>query len=293
MKTKSLPYIVTLGVLYGTTMVASRFSVALIKPATYISLRMMIASLGFLVIYGLRLGGRRFPHSKKLWKQAALLGIFGTITPMLLIVSSLQYQSSGVTSVLVTSSPAITILMAHLFLHDEKITWIKGIGITLALGGGLFLAIRGESGLPDLSAAKPIGYIMVLVGMLSGSAMTIYARKYMGEQNVFDVAGARIFVSAMVMIPWSIYFLREDIRHLNVMGWEAVFYAAVSGTFIAILLDFYNVKHFGATASAMVSYVVPIVASFIGVILLHETVTLGMLAGMVLILIGLVLINVF
>ncbi len=287
----SLPYIILLGGLYGTTMVASRFIVGLVRPVTYIGLRMLLASLGFLLIYSLRLTGKGFPHDRHLWKQASLLAVFGTILPMLMIITSLQYQSSGITSVLVTTGPAVTLLMAHWSLRDERLNPAKSVGIVLALSGALLLALRGESGLPDLTAASPLGYGLVMIGIVSGSVMTIYARKRMGNCDVFDVAGIRVIVSALIMVPWMLVYIRDDFSAMTGTGWLVLLYTALAGTFFSIMLDFYNIKHFGATASALVSYVVPIVAGIAGVLLLKETVTSGMLVGMALILLGVGLIN--
>ena len=272
-------------------MVASRFSVGLIRPVTYIGLRMLFASLGFFIVYAFRLRGKGFPRGKRLWFQASLLALFGTLIPMLLIISSLRFQSSGITSILITASPAITLLMAHWFLRNERLTKNRGFGIVLALGGALLLALRGESGLPDLSSANPLGYGMVLVAMISSSVMIIYVRRYMSGSDVFDVSGARIFVSALIMVPWMFFFVTDDLLALNWIGWAAVLYAAVVGTFFGILLDFYNIKHFGATASALVSYILPIITGIFGVLLLGETITSGMIVGMFLILSGVWLIN--
>jgi drug/metabolite transporter (DMT)-like permease len=67
--------------------------------------------------------------------------------------------------------------------------------------------------------------------------------------------------------------------------------AGLAGTFSGMLLSFYNIKRFGATAGAMSEYVIPIVAASGGVLILGEHVTLGMLTGMVLIAGGITLIN--
>lgn len=99
-----------------------------------------------------------------------MLGVLGTAVPMTFIVSSLQYQSSGITSLLITTNPAITVVMAHFFLSDEKLDRQKIIGVLLALGGAVMLAALGESGLPDVTQANPIGYALVLTAMLSLAA---------------------------------------------------------------------------------------------------------------------------
>lgn len=287
---QALPYIVLLGFFFGSTLVVSRFSVEQFAPTTYIGLRLMLASFCHLAIYLLS-RKRRLPTSGRLWRHGALLGTFGTAVPMTAIVSSLQFQSSGITAVLITVSPAITVLMAHFFLTDESLTRLKGLGVALALGGAVLLAARGESGLPDVSRAEPIGYGLVLLAMLLGSGATIYARRFLRNLDTLDVASVRMFVAAVVVMPLSILLVGLDLSRVTDQGYAALLYAALIGTFAGLLLAFYNIQRFGATAAAMTAYVVPVVATIGGALLLDETITAGMLFGMTLIVLGIALIN--
>jgi drug/metabolite transporter (DMT)-like permease len=219
------------------------------------------------------------------------LGIFATAIPMTAIVSSLQFQSSGVTSVLITTGPALTVLMAHFLLPDESMTRRKGLGVLLALTGAVLLAVRGESGLPDVERANPLGYVLVLGAMVSASASTIYARKYMRDMDAFDVASVRMWVAALAVMPLSLVLVGFDLSQVTRSGYGALLYAAFVGTFAGMMLAFYNIQRFGATASAVTAYIIPIVATFGGVLLLDETITRGMILGMGLIVGGVAIIN--
>ncbi len=210
---------------------------------------------------------------------------------MTAIVSSLQFQSSGVTAMLITTSPAITVVMAHFFLPDEPLTRQKSLGVLLALGGALLLAILGESGLPDVSQASPVGYVLVMIAMLSASSATIFARRYMGNLDAFDVASVRMWVAALVVMPLSLALVGLDLSRVTAQGYGALIYAALVGTFAGMLLAFYNIQRFGATASALTAYVIPVVTSVAGVIVLGETISATMMLGMALIIGGIVLIN--
>ena len=95
----------------------------------------------------------------------------------------------------------------------------------------------------------------------------------------------------MKLIPLSLLFAGLDLSHVNVQGYIALLYAALIGTFAGMLLAFYNVKRFGATASAMTSNLIPIVAILGGAFLLGESITSGMLGGMILILSGMIILN--
>jgi len=271
-------------------MVASRFSVGQFHPTTYIGLRMALASLGYVAVYVLA-SNRVWPTNPTLWRRAALLGVVGTAIPMTAIVSSLLYQSSGITAVLTTTGPAITVLMAHFALPDEPLSWRKASGVALALGGAFLLAIKGESGLPDVSQSSPIGYVLVFVAMIAGSSMTIYARKFMQNFDSFQVSSVRMFAATLTVLPLSMLLVGVNLNNVNGQGYFALGYAALVGTLGGFFLQFYNIKRFGATTADMVMYVVPIIAGLGGILVLGETVTIGMLTGTSLIMVGIWLIN--
>ena len=279
---KALPYVILLGLFFGSSLVVSRFSVGQFDPTTYIGVRMIIASLMSLLVYSIATG-RRVPRDKELWKRAGLLGIFGTAVPMTCVVTSLQYQSSGVASLLLSTGPAMTIVMAHFILPDELLNRRKVIGVSLALGGALMLALSGEDGLPNVSRADPTGYLLVTVGMIFSSIMVIYARKYLSGYDAFDVGSVRLFATAIVMMPFSLLTVGFDVSAVDAVGIAGLIYAAVIGTFVGFMLSFYNIKRFGATPTVMTTYVIPIVAGVGGVLLLGEEITGAMVIGMLVI----------
>jgi drug/metabolite transporter (DMT)-like permease len=290
LKSQSTPYVLLLGTLFGTTLVVSRFSVGQFMPTTYIGLRLVLSAAGFGIVYLLRIGKRTWPRGGQLWKHATILGVLGTAIPMTGIVASLQYLSSGLASILITINPAITVILAHLLLADERLTRRKIMGALLALSGAVMLAVLGETGLADTHGSL-IGYVLVLGAMIAASAMTVYTRKYVQEFDTIDVSSIRMFVAALVVMPLSYIFVGFDLSQVNAQGLLALIYAAIFGTFLGMLLSLYNIQRFGATAAVMTSYVIPVVASLSGVLFLGEEITVGMLSGMILISAGVWLLN--
>ena len=153
MKTKATPYIVLLGILFGTSLVVSRLGIEQVAPITFLGLRFILASLGFSLIFTFRLGNRRWPSGKDLWGHSFLLGLFGTAIPMMGIISSLQYLSSGLVSILITVSPAFTVLLAHFFLEDENLNYRKSSGVLLALSGR---TAQGRSTVPTAPSIREL-----------------------------------------------------------------------------------------------------------------------------------------
>ena len=291
MTLQAVPYILLVGFLFGSTLIASRFSVGQFHPFTYLALRAALASLGYGVVYVVNRRRRAWPTDPRLWRRATLLGILGTALPMACFLYALQYLSSGMAAILLTTGPAMTILMAHFFLDDETLTPRKGLGIGLALSGALLMAVRGESGLADVGQNSLVGYGLMLVALVFGSGMTVYARKCMKQFDAFDVASIRMLVTAVVMMLFVVPFVGLDLRSVNTQGYLAFVYAALVGNLAGMYLTFYNLKRFGVTTASMTDYVIPVVAGFGGVLILNEQITIGMLIGTGLIVLGIALIN--
>jgi drug/metabolite transporter (DMT)-like permease len=233
---------------------------------------------------------RKWPQDRNLWRHAALLGVFGTAVPMTSIVSSLQFQSAGLTAILLTIGPAITVVMAHFWLQDEKLNPRKVIGVVLAFGGAVLLAVLRENGLSEVEAS-PIGYGLVILAMFFGSGAAVYIRRNLRSFDAFDLASVRMLFAALAVLLISVFLVGIDLRAVNGQGYLALGYASLSGTFLGLLLALYIAQKFGATAVSITSYVIPVVAAVGGLLVLDEEITAGMLAGMGLILAGIAVIN--
>ncbi|MFN2195620.1 MAG: DMT family transporter [Anaerolineales bacterium] len=288
---EALPYLLIQGILFGTTLVASRYSVGQFSPTTYIWLRLALASLAYLSFYLVARKRHPWPRDMNVWKHATVMGIVGTAVPMTFIVMSLQFQSSGLTSILITANPALTVLLAHYFLPDERLNTFKSVGIALAFSGALLLALRGETGLAEGVPAQPLGYLLVLLAMLAVSSSTVYARRTLVEANSFDVASIQMFTAALTVMPLSVLFVGFDLTSVNYQGYFALGYAALTGTFLGTWLAFIIIQRFGATAASLVAYIIPIAAGLTGWLLLDEQITVTMLFGVLLVLGGVALLN--
>ena len=104
----------------------------------------------------------------------------------------------------------------------------------------------------------------------------------------FTKGGTEYLIAA---IPLSLLAVGFDLDAVTSLGYGALVYAALVGTFGGTMLAFYNIKRFGATASSMTAYVVPVVANIGGILFLDEIFTRGMLAGTGLIVLGIYIIN--
>jgi drug/metabolite transporter (DMT)-like permease len=287
---KILPFVLLQGLIFGSSMVVSRFSLGQFDPRAYVSLRLLIAGLAHASVYGL-IRSRPFPRDRSLWMRAGTLGVMGPAIPMVCVVSSLQYMASSVASLLITLNPVLVVLMSHFFLADERLSWRRLLGVLVAFGGAAILLIQGETGLGHFVQADWRGYAWLLGGMISSAAGSVYAHRYLRKADAFDVASIRMFAAGLVLVPLTSLTVGYDLSRLQTSGLAALIYAGIVGAFLALVLAFYILKRFGAPGLSLSSYVVPVVTAVLGVIFLHEKVTPTMIASTGVIFLGIALLN--
>ncbi len=269
---------------FGTGLTISRMGLTQFDVFGYTALRFVVALLAFVVFNAAR-RGVSWPRSRQFWGLSAVFGITGTAIPMLAIISSLQFMSSGMAAIVAAVGPTFAVIFAHLFLRDERITSRKLLGIGIAFAGAAFLVTQRETGLGD-AAVNFVGYGMLLGGLVISYGSIIMARKYLRSYDIYQVVSVQILTATAIVLPlaWS----EIDFSGVEEPGTAifSVVYGGVIGTFAAFLTRFQLIKQYGATDAAMIDYVVPVMATAAGILLLDEKFTATMAIGMAIILLG-------
>lgn len=286
---QALPYVLLLGFILGSTLVVSRFSLGQYHPFVYISLRLLVANFVLWSNYFI-LRRRALPRDWRLWGHGTVLGLFSAL-PIIGFVTSLQYQSSGVTSILNATMPVMLMLAAHYFLVDEPLRWHKMAGALVAFAGVIFLLLRGETGLADAAQADWRGYALLGMALVCNVIAAIYTRLYLRTANVIDLSSIRLVVALTIVVVITLVTVGFDFSHVELTGVLAVLYAGGVGTIGGVVIYFGVIQRFGATTAAITEYIVPLVTTTLGILLLGEVVTLTMVIGMILIFIGIGLAN--
>ena len=287
---KALPYILMLGTLFGTNLTISRFSIGQFSPVSLAAFRLTLAGLMFLLVF-LISPKHDFPRNKGFWLRAGLWGIIGSAIPMSCFIGALSYQSSGVTSLLLTLTPLMSMVMTFLLLGDEKITRIKIIGVLIAILGSGMILLKGETGIANLIRPDWRGYALSFVGSLSAAGSCIFARRYLIQDDIVQATGIRMIISAaflLLFISLTEGFHLETVRFSGVI---ALLYLSILGTFVPFLLELFIIQRFGATAATQNNYVSPVIATALGALFLNEQITITIIFGMVAIFTGLRMMN--
>ena len=225
-----------------------------------------------------------WPIFRQTWPKYVLLALTGTGTPLLLFVAY-KYLSTGMTTTIHFLYPAIVALICAVFFR-EKLSKGKGIALLLCFLGILLMMDTSEQ-------------MLSVTGILIAIASSITWALYIILLDRFDLKGASseqiMFftgISSIVLVSLFGMALGDFAVSVTPIGWLAI---AASNIFISVfgsLFFIIGVKHTDAQVSAIASTLEPIASIVIGVLFLHETVSLRIGIGCVLILSAVILLAV-
>ena len=113
----------------------------------------------------------------------------------------------------------------------------------------------------------------------------------MRDMDPVMVTAIRLCIGSVLTTIVALLFSDFSLTNISVGGYISIVYAALIGALAGQFLAFYIIGRFGATSYSLTTYVIPVVATIFGVVLLGEIVTWGMLVGVFLIGGGIYLIN--
>lgn len=282
-----------LGTIWGSSFLLIRVGVAEIPPTQLVLIRTTVAAIGLNTVLLLR--GKRLPSDWRTWRSFALIGIGNSTIPFTLLGFGEQTVESNTASVLQSTVPLFSLVIAHFALPDEKITTRKVLGILIGFTGVLILASRAEAteGVNTL-----LGQSAVVGASMFYATFTVYSRTLVREKLEPIVMAAGAFIPASIaaffftqlepLLGGRTAVLLADIPQDVLLS---VFTLGFFNTFIAYLFFYFIVQQLGAFRATNVTYVVPVVGVLLGWLVLDESMDFRLLLGAGLIFTGLAVIN--
>jgi drug/metabolite transporter (DMT)-like permease len=214
------------------------------------------------------------------WKALTAFAVFEVVVPFPLIGFGQQYVSSSLAAILISSLPLIIALLALRVDPEERVSGLRLVGLGVGLAGVVLLLGLDVAGSRDeLLGAGAI--LLATVGYAIGPM--IVKRRFSDVDPVGSVTGAML-VAAILLAPPALAAAPSSVPSAGVLAALAVLGAAC--TALAFLLYFTLIATVGPSRASVITYVNPAVAVALGVALLGEDITGGMVAGLLLILAG-------
>lgn len=284
---KNFLWLVFLASLWGPSFIFIKIAVQDIPPLTMVVGRVGIAALLLYLI--LRMRGRNLPGFGPIWKHFAVMAFFHNALPFALFNWGEQHIDSALAAILNGTTPLFTIILAHIFIEDDRLTPGKVGGVLVGFGGLLLLI--GPSMLAGMHLTT-WGLIAVAVAAASYGVAIVYSRLNLRGLPPLVAPTAQLALAALYMLPLSL--LIEQPFSLPAPSWGALgslLFLAIFGTALAFVVYYYIVERTSATYLSMVTYLVPIFGVILGVLVLDEQLRWNAYAGCALVLTGVMIVN--
>jgi len=266
--------------LLGSSFFFIKLTVESIPPVTLAAGRAAIAAM---IVYGImRLSGQRFPKWGREWFPLAVLGLLTAAIPYAAIAWGQTSIDSSLGGILFATIPVFSVLIAPLFLDEERIARDRILGAALGFFG--VVLIVGPQALNGFGA-QTFGALVTLVAAFSYAMGNIYARKQARLSPAIMAAG-QLVSAAVVLVPLSLAVDSPWILRPTGTAILSLIIVALFSTAIAMMLLFWLIRNAGATNASLLAYFMPVAAVGLGTLALDETLSWGAIGGFCFILLG-------
>jgi drug/metabolite transporter (DMT)-like permease len=322
-QTKIWLILISLWVINGSSFLAIKVAIDTIPPLLSAGLRFSIAGAILFTIYFLQVNRPRLwehhdpDHSQKIpevgqniraqvkvprekitlhqWKDSLILGVTLFLGGQGLLTWGAQYLSSGMTGLLNSTIPLWVAIIGYLLYRWFKKDTLgkkmsKGTILGLVAGfGGLMLLVGPSIGSGDLD---PIGTVALIISSISWAIGSIYSTRAQLPVSILASASMIMITGGLMLTGVSFIFgeYRDlDLMQISIQSVLAQIYLIGIITVVGFTDFYWLLRVTSASLANTFAYVSPVIAVLLGVVVLHENITLITVIAMVIILAGVAL----
>ena len=274
-----------LGAIWGSSFFNIKIATYSYEPYTLALIRVILATVTMLAVsflYKIKI----YAFSKN-WKIYALVGICNITIPFSLIAIGTNKVDSYLAAMLMSTTPMTGSILAHFFTKDEKITFLKSLGIILGFSGILLLFF-------DKLIINKSNYLFVLIILLGStfySISGIMILKYLKKAGNINVTTSTMIWSVITLIPLS-FFLENPFESTPTLkSTLSLIYLGIVATGFAWWLRFKILSKNGIVFQTQVAYLIPIFGVIFGGLILNEQITWKVLASLIIIMSGIYIVK--
>lgn len=276
MNTRDLLKLLLLATIWGASFLLIRIAAPALGPVGLVTARMLIAG-GALVLFALATR-RTLPSLRYAWRTYLALGALNSAVPLTLEAFALLHLSASLGAILASTTPLWTAVGAALWL-GERLTARAVVGLALGMAG--VVAIVGWSEL-TLTGGVLLALGAALLSAVLYALGGIYARSVVRGRSPLALTIGQELSAGVLLLPLALAAPPPAPLSLPVVA--ATMALALFVTAGGTLLYFDLLARLGPTRTQSVGFLVPGVALLLGVLLLGEPLTAGMVLGLVLVL---------
>lgn len=290
MKSK-FPVIVAFGLVYlfwGSTYLGIDIAVQTIPPALMCGVRFSIAGAVMLAVCAL--SGRKILYSPRQIALAAVVGLLLLMGGNLTLSYAELAVSSGLAALIIAITPLWFLVLDSLLLGDHHISRRGKAGLLLGIVG-LFILVWPQLQAGSMGRRELIASLSLIGGSFSWALGSVLSKRWQSGMDVFSATAWQVTAAGVGNFIFAVFA-----RDFSRVVWTrrslgAVAYLVVCGSWIGYTAYIWLLKHVPTSKVSTYAYVNPVVAVFLGWLILHERVDRFILAGSAVVVLSVILVT--
>jgi probable blue pigment (indigoidine) exporter len=269
-------------ILWASASTATKIGLTSAQPLVIAVTRFGIAA-AIMLLVSHALGGHRLPKGKE-WRQLIIYGLLNITIYLGCFVIAMQTITAGIGALAVATNPVFISFLSVFFLK-------KGLNPAVIIS--IIVCSAGV-----VCAAWPLfvdesvsirGLLILLFSMLSYSVAAIYfSSKEWKGLHLFTINGWQTIFGGLLLLPVALFFYNDQLNHYDKTFWYAVGWLAIPVSIFAVLLWLWLLKK-DAVRAGLWLFLCPLFGFAIAAWMMKDSISIYTVAGIVLVIVGLLL----
>ncbi|MBI2427457.1 MAG: EamA family transporter [Ignavibacteriales bacterium] len=284
---KSILAYIAICTIWGSTWLVIKVGLETLTPLLSAGLRFAVAAI---ILFGIiKIRKIEIPWNSATAKLFFIVSLTSFSIPFALVYWGEQHVSSGLTSILFAVFPFCVAIMSVLMLPNEKLTVAKIAGIVLGFSG--IVVIFSNDIQFGTERDQILGMTAIVLSAFIQAFSAVLIKKHGHDLSPFVVSFVPMTFAGIFLTIGGI--AAEDLTHVQFTSTAifSILFLAVFGSVTTFVSYFWLLKRVEVVLLSLTSFVTPIIAVILGVIILHESVSSQLFVGSSLVLTGILVAN--
>ena len=267
--------LISLGIIWGLPYLFIKIAVETFSPTSLVFLRVFLAAAVLLPVV---LYKKQWRTLRGHWRWVIVFALIEMAFSWTALNWAEQSVTSSFAALFIATVPAATAILARLLGMDDRLTGTRLVGLGVGfLGVGLLVGL-------DLTGSSLLAIAALVLTVFCYSLGPIIIDRKLSTPPSLAVIAASMVVNSIVFAPLA-YFTWPT-GPIPTVAWGSVLILGLLCSAIAFIIFFALIAEVGPSRGTLITYINPVVAVVLGIVVLSEPITLGLIIGFPLILLG-------
>jgi drug/metabolite transporter (DMT)-like permease len=270
---------------WGTTWLASKEGVKHVPALQLVAIRQFIGGSLYLLFFIYK--KTAWPKGKQ-WKTILILSLLNFVLSNGLSTWGVKYISSGLGAIIGALFPLWIVIISY--FRGVSLARLSVIGLLISFGG---ICLVFYDYLPDFfNPDFRFGLFLSLLSTLTWAFGTVYTRKKAASFNPYFSLGLQMFLSSILLFAFTgATGSSVSLTAIPAIAWWSIGYLVIVGSVLTFIAFIYCLQHLPVELNSIYAYINPVVALLLGALLFNEPLTIKIIFGGAITLIGLYVVN--